>query len=134
MNGNRLLILLCGAILAVCLVLSITALTALRNTVDETADVNMQTKALLCDLQTAIDETENAVPVVSIESEKKTGSDFCMKSVGDHVEIYTEGDLLVRRVEINPETLPKKDRELLEAGIHRDTFREMLALIRDFSQ
>lgn len=132
MDLSRILSVLCLFLLAICLVFSVTALTALRNAVSETDRMRSDAESLLEELkkqpQESIppEEDKESVPVdILYES-------FCMRECGGKIAIYTADGELVRILELPVETLPEADRAALQSGISLSSWKEVLALIEDY--
>lgn len=132
MNLSRILSVLCLFLLTICLVFSVTALTALRNAVNETDRMRSDAESLLEELKKqpqepiSPEEDKESVPVdILYES-------FCMRECGGKIAIYTADGELVRMLELPVETLPEADRAALQSGISLSSWKEVLALIEDY--
>ncbi len=136
MDISRIISVMCVFLLAVCLILSITALTVLRNTVDESTRACMEVQGFLESLEenqsvneeppeTEV-EVDNSIPV-DVLSDR-----FCMREINGKIAIYTSDGYLVRLLDISVETLPHADQQALQQGIEVSSWKEILALIQDF--
>ena len=135
MDISRIISVMCVFLLAVCLILSITALTVLRNAVDESTQACMEVQCFLESLedqqineeppQTDI-EVDNSIPVDVLSNH------FCMREINGKIAIYTSDGYLVRLLDICVETLPHADQQALQQGIEVSSWKEILALIQDF--
>lgn len=142
MDHTKLMTILCAFLLLVCLVLSIIALTVMRNAVEESRELREKTHLLLNALEDSVEamaaldretETEEApLPPVSDKEETPFFDGLIVRIENGHVGVYTKGGELLRVLDIDPSALPKKDRDLLEAGIEIGSWKELLALIRDY--
>lgn len=135
MDISRIISVMCVFLLAVCLILSITALTVLRNAVDESTQACMEVQCFLESLedqqineeppQTDV-EVDNSIPVDVLSNH------FCMREINGKIAIYTSDGYLVRLLDICVETLPHADQQALQQGIEVSSWKEILALIQDF--
>lgn len=140
MDHTKLMTILCAFLLLVCLVLSIIALTVMRNAVEESRGLREKTHLLLNALEDSVEamaaldrETEEApIPPASDKEETPFFDGLIVRIENGHVGVYTKGGELLRVLDIDPSALPKKDRDLLEAGIEIGSWKELLALIRDY--
>lgn len=142
MDHTKLMTILCAFLLLVCLVLSIIALTVMRNAVEESRGLREKTHLLLNALEDSVEamaaldretETEEApLPPASDKEETPFFDGLIVRIENGHVGVYTKGGELLRVLDVDPSALPKKDRELLEAGIEIGSWKELLALIRDY--
>ena len=142
MDHTKLMTILCAFLLLVCLVLSIIALTVMRNAVEESRGLREKTHLLLNALEDSVEamaaldretETEEApLPPASDKEETPFFDGLIVRIENGHVGVYTKGGELLRVLDIDPSALPKKDRDLLEAGIEIGSWKELLALIRDY--
>lgn len=142
MDHTKLMTILCAFLLLVCLVLSIIALTVMRNAVEESRGLREKTHLLLNALEDSVEamaaldretETEEApLPPASDKEETPFFDGLIVRIENGHVGVYTKGGELLRVLDIDPSALPKKDRDLLEAGIEIGSWKELLALIGDY--
>ena len=142
MDHTKLMTILCAFLLLVCLVLSIIALTVMRNAVEESRGLREKTHLLLNALEDSVEamaaldretETEEApLPPASDKEETPFFDGLIVRIENGHVGVYTKGGELLRVLDVDPSALPKKDRDLLEAGIEIGSWKELLALIRDY--
>lgn len=142
MDHTKLMTILCAFLLLVCLVLSIIALTVMRNAVEESRGLREKTHLLLNALEDSVEamaaldretEAEEApIPPKSDKEETPFFDGLIVRIENGHVGVYTKGGELLRVLDIDPSALPKKDRDLLEAGIEIGSWKELLALIRDY--
>lgn len=142
MDHTKLMTILCAFLLLVCLVLSIIALTVMRNAVEESRGLREKTHLLLNALEDSVEamaaldretQTEEApLPPTSDKEETPFFDGLIVRIENGHVGVYTKGGELLRVLDIDPSALPKKDRDLLEAGIEIGSWKELLALIQDY--
>ena len=140
MDISKLLAVLCCFVLIVCLTLSITTLVVLRNAVAENGALQNEAEALVAELNGCVDvlnqsiEQENSVPTVSDTAQTDVLSDaFCIREVNGTIGVYTSDGYLIRLLEVNVDTLPQKDREALKKGIVINSWRELIAIIQDYT-
>jgi len=135
MDFPRIFLILCGFILLICLALSLTSLTVLRNAVSETEALRTEMTSWI-----AAGAEPSALPVVN-----DTGADgdtvetdvlydvFCVREVNGKIGIYTSDGCLIRLLDVCVATLPEKERQALSEGICVCSWRELIALMQDYS-
>jgi hypothetical protein len=140
MDISKLLAVLCCFVLIVCLTLSITTLVVLRNAVAENGALQNEAEALVAELNGCVDvlnqsiEQETSVPTVNDTTKTDVLSDaFCIREVNGKIGVYTSDGYLIRLLEVNVDTLPQKDREALKKGIVINSWRELIAIIQDYT-
>ena len=138
---SKILTIVCACILLVCLVLSITSLTVLRNAVSENAALKKSTDALVDDLRACVaeihtDEQESEQSPAEKEPAATTDTApeaFCVKEANGKIGVFTADGYLVRWLEVSIDDLPPADRELLRVGIVVGSWRELITLIQDYT-
>ncbi len=136
MDFPRIALILCVFLLAVCLVFSISALTVLRNAVSEADQVRKEAQELLADFEEQLREQEElngqdpADPSIPVDV---LYDNFCMRESGGRIAIYTSDGYLVRILDVMVDTLPESDRKALQDGISVSSWKELLALIQDYT-
>lgn len=137
MDTPKIFIAVCGLILAVCLVLSVTTLTVLRNATVEQEQVQRQAEALVDNVKGQIERLEkmqpsetDSRPTSAAGNEGKAA--FILRDANGLLAVYTEDGYLVLMSERETTHLPATDRERLREGIRRESWQEMLALMQDF--
>ena len=137
MDSTRIILMLCVFLLSICLVFSISALMVLRNAVEEADRVRVDAKGLLDDFQSSLKKQEESTggqespdPSISVDVLYDT---FCMRESGGKIAIYTSEGYLVRILDVSVDTLPEADRNALRTGITVSSWKELLALIQDYT-
>ena len=136
MDFSRIALLLCVLLLAVCLVFSISALMVLRNAVSETDQMRLEAQEMLDDFGGYLKDQEmNAGeeepdPTVPVDVLYDT---FCIRESGGKIAVYTADGYLVRLFDVPVDTLPEADRKALQEGISVSSWKELLALIQDYT-
>ena len=140
MDISKLLTILCCFVLIVCLTLSITTLVVLRNAVAENYALQSEAEALVSELNGCVNvlneniEQEDALPTVNESTQTDVLSDaFCVREVNGKIGVYTSDGYLIRLLEANVDALPEKDREALKKGIVINSWRELIAIIQDYT-
>ena len=137
MDLARVSLILCVFLLAVCLVFAVSALTVLRNAVSEAERVRVEAQDLLEDFGDRIDQIKE--PESTKEPDESTVpvdilcDSFCMRESEGKIAIYTSDGYLVRQLDIAVDTLPEADRNALRDGICVSSWKELLALIQDYT-
>ena len=136
MDIAKLCTIICAFTLIVCLIFSITSLTSLRNALEENDALQAQTEALNERLDGCVDQLNQqleqhftptaAMPTVSEPT-------LYLRESNGKVGVYTtEGDLLYQ-VDVSTLTLPPAERKALANGIEVRGWKELLALVRDYT-
>ena len=140
MDTSKLMTLICAFVLVVCLTLSITTLTVLRNAMEENGSLQEEAAALVGNLNTCIGEmnemlVDDSIPTgsdTSIPSNTDTDR-FCIRAINGQIGIYTTDGYLVRLLDVSVDTLPQKDRDALNEGILVNSWRDLIAIIQDYT-
>lgn len=137
MDTSKALTLLCALILAVCLVLSITALVSLRHAVDESARLREDVTRLQSELADCIavwkdtqPESDGSLPTVGTTDPDPL---YLICATDSAIAIYAEDGSLVRLIDVNPDTLPLSDREELLCGIELRGWQAVTERIADYT-
>lgn len=136
MDFSRIALLLCVLLLAVCLVFSISALMVLRNAVSETDQMRLEAQEMLDDFGGYLKDQElnageeETAPTVPVDVLYDT---FCIRESGGKIAVYTADGYLVRLFDVPVDTLPEADRKALQEGISVSSWKELLALIQDYT-
>lgn len=142
MDHTKLMTILCAFLLLVCLMLSIIALTVMRNAVDESLALREKTHLLLNALEDSVEamaaldresEAEGRPSSPTVDKEETAFFEgLIVRAENGHVGVYSQSGELLRVLDIDISALPEKDRALLEKGIEVGSWRELLALIQDY--
>ena len=138
MDLARVSLILCVFLLAVCLVFSVSALTVLRNAVSEADRVRVKAQDLLNDFGDQMDQLKEPESTQPPDGEGSVPVDilcdsFCMRESEGKIAIYTSDGYLVRQLDIMVDTLPEADRSALKEGIYLSSWKELLALVQDYT-
>jgi len=141
MDASKILTAVCALILLVCLVFSITSLTALRNAVDESAALKESTDDLIEELRACVaniyaeQKESDSLPTMKDPSAPTTvpTESFCLKESNGKIAVFTSDGYLVRFLDVSLDTLPPADREALSVGITVGSWRELISLIQDYT-
>lgn len=131
---------ICGLTLAVCLTLSITTLTVLRNAVKENDAIQRQAQSLMDELNDCVEvlnqtqtNAEDSLPTsADTETVKPVTDAFVVREVNGKIGVYTEDGYLIRLLEVSVDMLPAADRELLQKGIRVESWKELISLMQDY--
>ena len=139
MDVNKIFALLCGFLLIVCLTLSITGLTVMRNAVDETSAWQARAEALVGELGGCVEvmkemETEENLPVLAPEENEGEAARerYCLRLDGDSIGVYDADGFLIQRSTVHASLLPQKEREELATGIWVASWAEVGQLLQDY--
>lgn len=137
MDVPKILTAICGFLLIVCLVLSITALVSLRNAIDETDALKVSANTILRKLNGYVEtlekeQAEDSIPTVAPNGSASSDG-YCIRAVGKKIGIYTADGALIQLLDVDPATLPPADRQALEGGITVKSWQEMLSLLADYT-
>ena len=138
MDFSRFFVILCAFLLLICLTFSITALVALRNVVSENKALQAETVLLIEQMKQNESGKNESISVSAKPNETtdtaQSQTRYCLKSVCGILGIYTEQGEPVKMLDTEVSLLPMADRMNLEAGIYVNTWKEMLALIQDYTE
>ncbi len=139
MDASKTMLAICAGILIICLFFCITALTTLRNTVDENETWRAEAQTLVEELNGCIEslKTQNGSSVSPPTSEPSlevdaTQDGYCLREVNGKIGAYTDDGLLIRTFDVSVATLPAAERELLRQGIRLDSWQEIGLLVQDY--
>ena len=136
MDTSKILLILCCFALAICLVLSITALAGLRNAVAESNTVQDEASVLVDRLGDYLEyleeEPKDSLPTVE-DVESDAGGGYVICEVGGKIALYRADGYQIRTLEVDVQLLPQADREALKAGIQVQTLKEADAILQDYT-
>lgn len=145
MDHTKILTLLCTFLLLVCLTLSIVALTVMRNATDESLRLRKEAHVLLDTLDDSlaamsalVERTKDSLPTFGKDEEGSVNTDgtfeaLCIRLEGGRIGVYTESGRLLRILDLDPASLPPKERAALEKGIPIRSWQELIQLIQDYA-
>ena len=138
MDTAKILTALCAFLLIVCLVLSITALTVLRNAMDETEALQRRTEAIMSGLGDCVDaleketdEEESVSTSTDTVAPKETA--YRVLALGDKICVYDTEGSLIHVCDISITSLPQADREALAVGITLESWQAVRTLLTDYT-
>ena len=138
MDMSKILFILCCCALAVCLVLSITALTGLRNAVAESGLIHKEAVGLVDRLNVHLEDlqgedAEDALPTVGDASDAEHDNGYVIRACNGKIAVLTSNGYPVRTVDVLVLALPPADREALQQGIRVDSLQEVDAVLQDYT-
>ncbi len=138
MDISKLLTGVCVFLLLICIVFCTTALVALRNAVAESETLQFRSQLLAEELDDCIEQLEKPLKELTKKEDTSVSvtvvsESYVLRECNGVLCVYTSGGELVQRLDAEVESLPTKERELLRAGISRDSWKEMASLIQDYS-
>ena len=138
MNTAKIFAAVCALILAVCLTLSITALTALRNAVDESKQAQQEAECLMEELneslgrlEIAVDKETDATSELPVNAEEP--QTYVIRSCNGKIAIYTSSGSMLDWIDVHVDLLPKSDQEALATGIEVDSLEALWSLLMDYA-
>ncbi|MBR2721933.1 MAG: hypothetical protein IKB75_04055 [Clostridia bacterium] len=139
MDVPKILIALCGLILLICLTLSITTLSSLRNAIAENGLIVEEAEELIDQLdgyvdvfsQAAKDEADLENADILVDATQKE-SQFMIKEINGKIAIYTAQGQFLFESDTHVSTLPAKEREEIRQGILCSTLEELLLRMQDY--
>lgn len=139
MDVSKVFALLCAFLLVICLSLSITTVALLHNTARQGEEWQSRADAVIETLENFSNENTEDTPEAETDVESSPSVDadilyqrLCMREVGGKIGIYSEDGYLIRMLDVEVQTLSKKDREELSKGIYVNSWRELVSLIQDY--
>lgn len=138
MDVTKIFTVLCGFLLIVCLVLSITCLVVMRNAVEETSVWQGRAEALVNELNGCVQAMKGMeaddVPVIAPDSNENEAEKkrYCLRLEGEVLAIYDADGYLIKRSETNASLLPKTEQEKLTAGIWAESWAAAGRLLQDY--
>lgn len=140
MDTSKLLAILCCFVLIVCLVLSISTLVVLRNAIAENEVLQNDAKELVSELDGYVEELNQSKPSddsisasVNTDQNGTKWDSFCIKETNGQIGIYASDGTLLKVLDISVSALPPADRDALAKGIQINSWRELIALVQDYT-
>ena len=138
MDTSKFFTVLCAILLLICLCLTLATVAVLRFTLNK-AQGMQESAAVLSDVilsqspDTAPEE-ESAPPLPDedVAADILYGS-FVLKERNGEIGVYGEDGRLIRTFAVRVSTLPREAREALRRGVTFHSWRELMALIEDYS-
>ena len=136
MDMAKLFTVICMFLLIVCLVFSITSLVSLRNALAENDLLQAEAEALNARLDDCVDQLnqqlkEHFLPTSATPTMNEPT--LLVREINGIVGVYTQDGELLYSVELSSLTLPPAEREALANGIEVHGWKELLALVRDYT-
>ena len=139
MDASKATLAICAGILLICLFFCVTALTTLRNSVDENEAWQAEAQILVEELNGCIESLKSQnntytppsanEPSVEVDA---TQDGYCLREVNGKIGAYTEDGLLIKTFDVSVATLPAAEREVLCRGIALDTWQQVCSLVQDY--
>lgn len=140
MDTSKILAILCCFVLIVCLVLSISTLVVLRNAIAENEVLQNDAKELVSELDGYVEELNQSKPnndsisaSVNTDQNGTKWDSFCIKETNGQIGIYASDGTLLKVLDISVSALPPADRDALAKGIQINSWRELIALVQDYT-
>ena len=146
MNTSKLFTLLSAFLVIIALMLTVTSVTVLNNTVTESKDWHTRTASILSSLSNLEKkECEESKSSLAPDNETlpahptppDTDADilynkFCMRETNGKIGIYCDDGQLISLLDVSVQTLPIKDQKALSHGIYVTSWDELISLIQDY--
>jgi hypothetical protein len=140
MDPSKILALVCAVLLLICLLLSITSLSALRSVQKENERQTARANELIGELRdcaakiTAKNDAEEDSPTQDTQVQVTAPAEsFCVKDTNGRIGVFTSDGYLVRFLDVSVDALPPADREALRVGITVGSWRELMSVIQDYT-
>lgn len=139
MDTSKILLILCCFVLTVCLTLSISTLVVLRNAIEEHGAVQENSQSMMESLDACVNdlyELTTKDPSVSASTDPDRNSSslsFVLREINGKIGVYSSEGELLKLLDLPVNHLPKADREALQKGISVGSWRELIALIQDYT-
>ena len=134
MDITKTFTILCAILLLICLVLTVTTLIIMRQTLDKSLAFQSAVLAMHTippTLETPKDTTHDDPPPADVEADVLYNR-FTLKEHNGQIGVYSEEGYLIRTFQISVSTLPREAREALKKGVTFHSWRELLQLIEDY--
>lgn len=140
MDTSRLILVLGCFALAVCLVLSITALSSLRNAIAENDAAQDEAAILISNLHgywesvnDAQEDGESLPTLGDSANTQENHSRYLIRESNGKIGVFTNDGYLIRLVDVNVSTLPTQAREVLSEGIVASSHEEVDLILQDYT-
>ena len=139
MDTSKILLILCCFVLTVCLTLSISTLVVLRNAIEEHGAVQENAQSMMESLDACVNDLHELTtkdPSVSASTDPDRNSSslsFVLREINGKIGVYSSEGELLKLLDLPVNQLPKADREALQKGISVGSWRELIALIQDYT-
>jgi len=139
MDASKILMTICAIVLSITLLLSILALSSLRNAVDESDAMRQEAAVLVDKLVEHLDDAEaeenetNAPNSTEEPTQNPTEERFWIRAVNDQIGIFTEDGALIHVLDVLLDSMPAKTREDLKKGISVGSMQELINRLQDYT-
>ncbi|MBE6601194.1 MAG: hypothetical protein E7637_01650 [Ruminococcaceae bacterium] len=140
MDTSRLILILGCFALAVCLVLSITTLSSLRNAIAENESAQVEAAILISNLHGYWESVNDAVMTdeslptngtpTDTQEEKNT---FLIRESNGTIGVFSSDGYLLRLTDVKVKTLPSQARQALAEGIVAHSWTEVDLILQDYT-
>lgn len=139
MDASRILMTICTIVLSITLILSILALSSLRNAVDESDAMRQEAAVLVDKLVEHLDDAESNgietnTPNPNEEpSQNPTEEKFLIRAINDKIGVFTEDGALIHVLDVLLDSMPAKTREDLKKGVSVGSMQELINRLQDYT-
>ncbi len=135
MDTTKIFTVLCAILLLICLVLTVTSLVIMHQTLDKSLAFQGAVSAMAATRPTPQESTDEGSPddppPADVEADVLYNR-FTLKEHNGQIGVYSEDGYLIRTFEVEVSTLPREARDALEKGVTLHSWRELMQLIEAF--
>ena len=141
MDTSKLLSILSGFLLLVCLTLCLTTVIVLRNALQENSDLQKETGQLVGRLDACVDQIFDGSRTIPASANADSGTDsgaitqpesFLAIEKNGKIAVYTDDGFLLRILETDVRFFPEAERVALSAGIRLESWEELMRFLQDY--
>lgn len=140
MDASKILTVVCTLLLLVCLIISILSLTTLKRAIrkseiQQSTEVSLQAPhdCMTGGTPQSSDQDSSVAPEDTPTQTTAPAESFCLKESNGRIGVFTSDGYLVRFLDVSVDELPSADREALRVGITVGSWRELMAVIQDYT-
>ncbi len=137
MDTSKLLAIISGFLLLVCLTLCLTTVIVLRNALQENSDLQKETGKLVGRLDACVDQISAGTRTIPASAEADSDATTRLQSFlavekNGKIAVYTEDGYLLRLLETDTKLLPETERTALRTGIRLESLEELMRFLQDY--
>lgn len=138
MDASKILMTVCAVVLSITLILSILALSSLRNAVDESDSMRQEAAVLVDKLVDRLEEIETDAKeeMPTLKEDPSTtfvDGEYWIRAVNDKVGIFTDDGALLHVLDVMLDSMSPSARAELEKGVSVGSVRELIDRLIDYT-